>query len=255
MPMAAYVSDRVGRKVELITAKNFDAFWRGVAGRRYDIVHYNQYHYIRSAHAYQVVAHIEEYDKSTIAGVLYVRKASGITSLSQLRGRTIIFGGGEDAMMSYIVNRHQLLQAGIGKEDFKPLFTVNPANALLALARGAADAAGVGDGVPALRAVREAIDIAELTALAESPPLLQLPVAVRRDMPAALRASIQSALLDLEKSEAGRQALASALMTGMSKAEDRDYDAHRRVAAEVFESDRAASKAGTEGHDSGGSGR
>ena len=252
MPMATYLGQRIDCKVQLVTAKNFDAFWTGVSERRYDIVHYNQYHYIRSARAYQVIAHIEEFDKSTITGVLYVLRKSGITSLSQIRGRTVVFGGGEDAMMSYIANRHQLLQAGLKKDDFKSVFAVNPANALLALARGVADAAGTGGGVPALQAVREAIDVGELTALAESTPLLQLPIAVKRDLPARLRASIQSALLDLNNSEAGRKVLASALMTGMGKADDADYDAHRRMASEVFEADGTPSKARAEGQESGG---
>ena len=103
--MATYLGERIDRAIQAVTAKNFGAFWKGVVEHRYDIVHYNQYHYIRSAHAYQVIAHIEEFDKSTIAGVLYVRKSSGITTLSQLRGRTVMFGGGEDAMMSYIAPR------------------------------------------------------------------------------------------------------------------------------------------------------
>lgn len=247
--MAAYLGERIGRKIDLVTAKDFEAFWRAVTERRYDIVHYNQYHYIRSALDYEVIAHIEEFEKSTIAGVLYVRKNSGITTVSQLRGRTVIFGGGEDAMISYIANRYQLLQAGLKKNDFKSLFAVNPPNALIALARGVADAAGAGDGVPALQLVREAIDIGELTELAASTPLLQLPVAVKRDTPARLRESIQAALLDLKNSEAGRQALASALMTGVGKAEDRDYDPHRRMARVVFEADGDASKASAKGHD------
>jgi len=245
--MADYLGERIGRKVQLGTAKNFEVFWNGVAERRYDIVHYNQYHYIRSARAYEVVAHIEESEKSTLSGVIYVRKNSGLTALSQLKGRTVIFGGGEDAMISHIANRHQLLQAGLKKDDFKSLFSVNPSSALLALHRGVADAAGTGEGIAGLQTVREAIDISELAALGTSTPLLQLPIAVKRDIPAKLRASIQSALLDLKKSEAGRHVLASALMTGMGKAEDKDYDPHRRMTREVFESDGVPSKASEEG--------
>ena len=55
---------------ELVTAKSFAAFWTEVTQRRYDIVHYNQYHYIRSASDYEVIAHIEEFGKSTIAGAI-----------------------------------------------------------------------------------------------------------------------------------------------------------------------------------------
>ena len=242
MPMADHLARRIGRQVNLVTAKTFDAFWQGVMAHRYDIVHYNQYHYIRSARDYQVIAHIEELGKSTIAGVIYVRKDSGITALSQLRGRTVIFGGGEDAMISYIANRYQALQAGLKKDDFKSVFAVSPPNALLALSRRLADAAGAGDGVLALQPVRDAIDTTELTALAASPPLLQLPVAVKRELPAQLRLSIQSTLVNLETSEAGRQILASAMMTGMGRAEDSDYDPHRRMSSAVFEADGAASK-------------
>ncbi len=233
-PMANYLGERLGRKVKLITTKNFESFWKEVTEQRYDIVHYNQYHYIRSAQTYQVVAHIEELGKSTIAGVIYVRKDSGITSLSQLGGHTIMFGGGEDAMISYIATRYLFLQAGLKKDDFKSLFAINPPNAIVALMHRQADAAGAGDGVPDLPEVKNVINADELTVLAASAPLLQLPVAVKRGMSAKLRTSIQSILVDLKNSEAGRQVLTSAALTGMAKAEDRDYDPHRKMAIAVL---------------------
>ena len=233
-PMAAYLGERLGRRVTLVTSKNFDSFWEAVSEQRYDIVHYNQYHYIRSAQNYQVVAHIEEFGKSTIASVIYVRKDSGITELAQLRGRTIIFGGGEDAMISYIANRYLLERAGLRKEDFKSLFAVNPPNAILALNHRQADAAGAGDVILEMSEVKGAMNTDELKALAVSPPLLQLPVAVKRDMPAKLRDSIQSLLVNLENDEAGKRVLKAAIMTRMGKAEDKDYEPHRKIAAAVL---------------------
>jgi phosphonate transport system substrate-binding protein len=233
-PMADYLAEQLGRKVKLVTAKDFEAFWQGVAERRYDIVHYNQYHYIRSAQNYQVITHIEEFGKSTISGVLYVRKNSGITALAQLRGRTVLFGGGEDAMISHITNRYLLMQAGLKKGTFKALFSVNPPNAILALHNLQADAAGAGDGVLDLSVIKTAINTDELTALAVSAPLLQLPVAVKRSMPSKLRASIQSILVNLKNSEGGNQVLKAAVMTGMGKAEDKDYDPHRKIVRAVI---------------------
>lgn len=233
-PLADYLGERLGRKVTLVTSRNFDAFWTAVREERYDIVHYNQYHYIRSAHNYEVIAHIEELGKSTIAAALYVRKDSGITDLTQLRGRTIMFGGGEDAMMSHIVARHLFQQAGLKRDDITALFAVNPPNAVLALSRRQAAAAAAGDVVLELAEVRSAMNTDELTALAVSAPLLQLPVAVRRDMPARLRTEIQAILTALEHNEAGRQVLKAAALTGMGKAEDRDYDPHRKIAVAVL---------------------
>ena len=155
MPMAEQLGAKLKRKVQLVTSRDFDSFWLGVRERRYDIVHYNQYHYIRSSDFYEVVAHIQEGGKSTIAGAIFVRKDSGITRLEQLRGRTVLFGGGEDAMIAYIANRYVMLQAGLKKDDFKPLFAVNPPNSILALNYRQADAAGAGDGVLELPVVQK----------------------------------------------------------------------------------------------------
>src|SRR5688500_1928969 len=66
-PLAEYLQKRLDRKVVLVTSRDFQSFWQGVEERRYDIVQYNQYHYIRSAKTYQVIAHNKEFGKSTMA--------------------------------------------------------------------------------------------------------------------------------------------------------------------------------------------
>ena len=241
-PMAEELGARLGRKVQPVTARDFESFWRGVRERRYDIVHYNQYHYIRSSELYEVVAHIEEGGKNTISGAIFVRKDSGIKTLRDLKGRTVLFGGGEDAMIAYIANRYLMLQAGLRKDDFKSLFAVNPPNSVIVLAQRQADAAGAGDGVLDIPVVKRAIDPSELATLAVSPPLLQLPIAVKRGTPAALRADIETALLDMPKSDAGRQALDAAVLTGIGKARDKDYEPHRRMVQAVMRSDGIAAK-------------
>jgi phosphonate transport system substrate-binding protein len=233
-PLADHLSEQLDRKVSLVTSKDFDSFWNEVSERRYDIVHYNQYHYIHSAQHYRVIAHVQEFGRNTIEGAIYVRKDAGITEISQLRGRTIIFGGGRDAMHSYIAPRFLLMQAGLKEADFKSEFAVNPPNALLALYHKQAHAAGAGATLITLPAVKNSINVEELTLLAASEPLLFLPWAVKRSMPAKLRESIQSIMVGLERSDAGKKALSAAKATAMGKAEDRDYNPHRKMTAAVF---------------------
>jgi phosphonate transport system substrate-binding protein len=180
------------------------------------------------------VAFNQEFGKSAVAGVLYVRKDSGITSVSQLKGRNIVFGGGKDAMLSYIAPRFLLMQAGLREGDFSSKFAVSPPNALLALYHRQADAAGGGDILIDLPAVKSAINTQELTVLATTEPLLFLPWAVKRNMPAKLSDSIQSTLLTLGESDAGRNVLKAARTTGLGKADDKDYDPHRKMATAVF---------------------
>jgi len=239
-PLADHLSEKLGRKVALVTSKDFDTFWSGVQEQRYDIVHYNQYHYILSARTYQVIAQQQEFGKKAVGGALYVRKDSGITEISQLRGRTIIFGGGRDAMLSYIAPRFLLMQAGLKDSDFKSEFAVNPPNALLALFHKQADAAGGGDILIDLPVVRNAINAQELRILSATEPLLFLPWAVKRSMPPKLRDAIQSLMTGLENDAAGKSALNAAKATGMGKAEDRDYNPHRKMTAAVFGQDKIA---------------
>jgi phosphonate transport system substrate-binding protein len=233
-PLADHLGARLHRKVVLVTAKDFDSFWKAVTEQRYDIVHYNAYHYIHSAQNYVVIAHLQESGRHEVGGALFVRKDAGITSLSQLRGRTIIFGGGRDAMLSYIAPRYLLMQAGLNDGDFKSEFAVNPPNALLALFHRQADAAGGGDTLIDQPVVKNAINAHELTVLAVTEPLLFLPWAVKRSLPAKLRDSIQNVMIGLGRSEAGKDILTAAQATGMGKAEDKDYNPHRRMMTAVF---------------------
>jgi phosphonate transport system substrate-binding protein len=202
--------------------------------RQYDIVHYNQYHYIQSAKSYKVIAHNQEFGKNAVAGALYVRKDSGINEVAQLRGRKIIFGGGKDAMLSYIAPRFLLMQAGLKEGDFKTEFAVNPPNTMLALYNKQVDAAGGGDILIDLPVVKNAINTQELKLLAATEPLLFLPWAVKRTMPAKLAESIQSSIVNLGASDAGKVVLKAAMTTGMGKAEDKDYDPHRKMTTAVF---------------------
>lgn len=233
-PLAEHLSAHIGRQVVLQTSRDFVSFWRGVEERRYDIVQYNQYHYIRSAKSYQVIAHNKEFGKSTMAGAVYVRKDSGIKNLAQLRGRTVLFGGGEDAMISYIVPVYMMLQAGVKKDQFTSQFAVTPINSVIGVFRKQADAAGSADNALGQPLIKNAINTDELTALAVSEQLLQLPWAVKRTMPAQLREAIRSSLVDLENSEAGNSVLKTALLTGIGKADDKDYDAHRKMVRAVM---------------------
>lgn len=240
MPLVTYLGERLGREVKLVTSRNFDTFGKDVAEQRYDLVHYNQYQYIRSAATYKVIAHTQEFGKNAVAGVIFVRKDSGITEVSQLRGRTVIFGGSKDAMLSYIAPRYLLMQAGLRESDFKTKFAVNPQNALVALYYKQADAAGGGDVVVDQPVIKSAINIQDVRILTSTEPLLFLPWAVKRSMQPKLAQSIQSLLLDLENNEAGRQVLKSAIMSGIGIAEDKDYDPHRRMTTAVFGADGTA---------------
>ncbi len=235
-PMARYLAERLGRDVRLDVATDFESFWEGVKTQRYDIVHYNQYHYVKShkQFGYVVIAKNEEFGVSTIAGAISVRKNSGIRSPRDLKGKIIVFGGDRTAMQSYIVASYLLRKAGLGKSDYVEKFAKNPPNAHLAVYFGQADAAGVGDHVGELPIVNKRIDTSEMTFVAIGEPLAHLPWAVKASVETEMRDRIQDALLDLNDTLKGRQILKQARLTGLVVAVDGDYDPHRRIIREVL---------------------
>ena len=235
-PLTNYLEKKTGRSIEIDTAKDFDSFWLGVLDRRYDIVHYNQYHYIRSHRdlGYEVILTNEEFNRPTIAGAISARNDGGLKSLKDLRGREVIFGGDRSAMMSYIVATYLLRMAGLKAGDYTEKFAKNPPNAQLAAYYGQAAAAGVGDVINELPIVRTKIDVSKMQFLAVSEQLAHLPWAVRGDMDPKLRETIVKSLLRLRQTPEGRNVLKAAKLTGLRAATDRDFDPHRKIVLTVF---------------------
>lgn len=233
-PLAEYLSRQLGREVRLMTAKDFPAFWEGVEAGRYDVVHYNQYHYVVTADRYRVIAHNEEFGRGTIRGAVYVRRDSGIERLDQLRGKTIMFGGGTDAMMAYIVPRYLLMEAGLKNGDVSERFATSPPNAVLGAFYRQADAAGAGDVVIEMPAVTKAIEVTQLKIIAESEPINHLPWVVKRDMPPALAERIQQLITTLKDNPEGRAVLKAARLSGIAPSQDSDYDECRKIIRAVM---------------------
>jgi phosphonate transport system substrate-binding protein len=146
----------------------------------------------------------------------------------------VLFGGSEDAMIGHIAAVYTILQGGLKKGEFKSSFASNPLNSVIGVYQKQADAAGSGDGVLEQPILRKAVNADELTVLAISEQLLHLPWAVKRSVPAKLRESIQSALISLEKTESGQKILKTAFLTGIGKADDKDYEPHRRMIRAVL---------------------
>lgn len=228
-PLVQYLSRELGQEVQLVTAPDFDTFWSNVKAGNFDIVHYNQFHFVRSSEHYRAIAHNEEFGSPTVAGALYTRKDSGIEHTEQLRGRRIIFGGGRDAMMSYILPRYLLLQAGLRPGDYEEVFAKSPPNSLIALYYGDADAGGAGDILIDLKVVKDSIDTSSLAHLAVTEQLLHLPWAVKRTMPAEQARAVRTLLTTLDESPEGQAILKKARMTGIGVADDNSYEPHRRI--------------------------
>lgn len=233
--LAKYLNVALGREVILETAKDFDIFWENVRNQRYDLVHYNQYHYVKSHRefGYEAILRNEELGKETMSSALAVSVDSGITDVAQLKGKRIVFGGGRSAMVAYIGVKQLLIEAGLKDGDYSEEYSNNPPNAVLALYVGQADAAGTGDGVLNIPTVAQKVQVNKLRLLKIGIPLPHLPWAVKPSVDAETRVKLIEALSVLDKSVDGKAILQEAGVSRFIPARDADYDACRDLVRSV----------------------
>lgn len=235
-PLAKYLSSKIGKRVELVVSKDFQAFWEGVKKREYDLVHYNQYHYVKSHKelGYDVILMNEEFGSPKVNAAIIVRKDSGINSVSDLKGKKILFGGNKQAMQSYIGAVQILKQNGLKSGDYAEEFAVSPPNVILAVFNKMADAGGIGEVLLQLQKIKEKVDVSQLKVLARGDELPMLCWAVKKEMNKDLAQKIQKTMIDLKKEESGKNILKDAEATAFVSASDKDYDIIRKIVKEAL---------------------
>jgi phosphonate transport system substrate-binding protein len=236
-PLVSRLGAQLGMATRLEVPPDFPAFWKAIREGRYDLVHYNQYHYVRSRKEFghRVVAMNEEYGQNTIRAALWVRKDAGIRRAADLKHKKIVFGGGRKAMVSYIMATDLLRQAGLQDRDYISQFTINPLHALKAVYYQQGVAAGLSRSAYRQSVLRDKLDFDDLTPLLVSEPVAMLPWAVTANVSVALQRDITTAMLALGESEDARADLALADLTALVPATDADYDPHRRIIERVLQ--------------------
>lgn len=231
-PLAEHLSQVLGEKVNLVVPKNFKEFWKGMKEQKYDIVHLNQYHYIkgRKEFGYKVIAANQEFGASQLSGALTVRKDSGINTVADLKGKTILFGGSKKALTSYIATTAVLKKAGLeAGKDYKVQFAKNPPSAVIGVYNKVADASGSGNVIFKIKSVTSKIDVGQMKILAESEPFTHLSWAVKGDTPEDKVAKIQQAMTSLSDSDAGKAILKAAKVDNFHVVSDADFNKVREI--------------------------
>lgn len=239
-PLAEHLSKQLGEKVTLIVPESFKAFWKGVKKNEFDLVHYNQYHYIRSHKelGYRVIAANEEFGNKEISGAISVRKDSGINSIADLKGKLILFGGGRKAMGSYIAPTAMLKKAGlVAGKDYLVNFASNPPSAVVGVYNNGAGAAGAGNIVLNLKATTKKINVEDMKIIAESESFTHLPWAVNAKMSNQLADKIQNVMTNLKNSDQGKAVLKSAKVTDFYVVTDKDFNKVREITKFALEED------------------
>ena len=235
-PLADHLSTVLDLPVTLDAPPDYASFWSAVEQGRYDLVHFNKYHYVRAHHefGYEVIGKNEEFGQPVLRANILARRDSRYRDLNDLRGRKILFGGGRSAFISYILATDMLRDAGLQDGDYIEQFAQNPIKAVIALYYMQSDAAAAGDGVSFLPLVKRSLDDRELRVLSQSIAVPHIPWAVSPDIEPARRNALREALQGLNHSAQGRKVLGNMQLTGIRPAQDAEYDVVRNIVARVL---------------------
>ncbi|MFV1984645.1 MAG: phosphate/phosphite/phosphonate ABC transporter substrate-binding protein [Thiohalomonadales bacterium] len=230
-PLAQYLSKKLGISVVLDTSINFKEFWKKVKSNKFDIVHFNQLHYVLSNEKfnYSVIIKNQEFGIDSIRPIIAVRSDSTIKSIRDLRNKMVHFGGGKLAMVSHIANRVAIREMGLQDNDYKWKFVKNPPRTAISVFNMSADAASIGEGVLDFPQITRSISTSEFRKIYLGPDLPHLPWAVNDRVSPDTKADIQSAMLILNNSTEGIDLMKNAYISGFSKAIDKEYDIVRSI--------------------------
>jgi phosphate/phosphite/phosphonate ABC transporter binding protein len=169
---------------------------------------------------------------ATYRGLIVARKDSGIKSIADLEGKRFAFVDPKSAS-GYVYPRAMLIEKGVNPERYfkETIFAGSHDNVIAAVLDGRVDAGAIYDGALGVaKAKGIATDV--LVTLSTTDPIPHDAIAVRAGMDEALARKIQVALVDLDKTEAGRRVIAQSKkkLTGHVVAEDSLFDVVRRTA-------------------------
>lgn len=234
-PLAAYLEKETGEKVKLVIPKDFQSFKGAVARGEVDYGFANPLIYVQAKKEGGAAAPLaiaaEPVGGTAFRGILITRKGSGIQSVSDLKGKKLVFVE-PDSAAGYVAQMLMLKNAGLEKgRDYALLpFAGKHSEVLRAVAEGRADAGGIRDGDLEIAAKAAGVAPAALQTIGTSEPIPNWAFFATRKANGDKSEKVLQALLRLKPgSEEASAILGSARLTGFVKTDDRDYEPMRQA--------------------------
>ncbi len=216
-PMTRYLEKSLGMKVEFTPVTDYPAAVEALVNKQVDLVWFGGFTYvqaqIRSGGKVVPIAQREEDTK--FRSVFITQKSSGITKLSDLKGKQVSFGS-QSSTSGHLMPRTFLLEAGLDPEkDFKRIAYSGAHDATIAsVVSGRVDAAALDITVWTKFVNENKVDTSKVDVFYTTPPYFNYNWSVHADMPIALRDRITKALLALSPDTAeGKEILGLARAT------------------------------------------
>lgn len=105
-PLMDYLEKATGEKIVLKIERSIPEFEKNLYQGNYDIVYMSPSHYVIAHQKKGYLAKVR--DKKNLVGILVVRKDSGITNISDMKGKQFLFPA-SGAFAATMINKYELL--------------------------------------------------------------------------------------------------------------------------------------------------
>ena len=232
-PLLTCLSSGLGRAVSLYIAKDDADLQAKMEAAAVDVGNFSPFGYVAGARGgkIRIIAQSTLDGSATYRVVIIKRFDSGIEKLADLAAKRFAFVDPKSAS-GYVCPRALLIEKGINPERaFKDsIFAGSHEKVIAAVLLGSAAAGATYEGAVAM-AKAQGLPTFDLEVLASTDPIPHDAIAVRVGLDGALAKAIQTALVEIDRSAAGRQVMArrKKKLTGYALGNDGLYDVVRRT--------------------------
>jgi phosphonate transport system substrate-binding protein len=202
-PLGQYLESRLGMKVEWTPVTDYAAAVETLVNRKVDLAWFGGFTFVqasvRSGGKVNPLVQREEDEK--FRSVFITDKASGITKLEDLKGKTLSFGS-QSSTSGHLMPRSFLLAAKVNPDaDLKRVAFSGAHDATIAaVASGKVDAGALNISVWEKFVAEKKVDPAQIRVFYTTPAYYDYNWSVHADMPQALQDKIKAAFLALDAS-------------------------------------------------------
>jgi phosphate/phosphite/phosphonate ABC transporter binding protein len=232
-PLMTYLSNTIGRMVSLYVA-NGDADLRTqMEAGAVDVGSFSPFAYVEAVRGgkIRVIARSVLNGSTTYPGLIIKRFDSHINSLADLEGKRFAFVD-STSISGFVYPRAMLIDKGVNPERFlkEVIFAGSHEKVISAVLLGAAHA-GATDDAAVAAAKAKGLPTFDLEVLAKTEPIPYDAIAVRVGLDDVLVQQVQTALVKLDKTPAGRDVIlrSKRKLTGYVPTDDTGFDAVRRA--------------------------
>jgi phosphonate transport system substrate-binding protein len=198
-PLQKYLSDKLGRPVQLVIPTNYNATVEAIGNGSLDIAYFGGLTYVKAHARYGAVPLVQRDIDQRFHSLFITRSNSGIHGLADLRGKSFCFGD-INSTSGHLVPRLILKRAHLPVETALKSFRhtgSHPATAQ-AVATGACDAGAIDETVFKSLVADGKISASEVVVFYTSPTFSDYVWAARKDLPPQVDRAFSAALMQLQ---------------------------------------------------------